>query len=134
MRHLIILFCLSGIAAVTFAQATHPNIIIVNMDDMCYGDTEPYGMRGIPTPNFNRLAKEGMRLTHFEVAQPVCSPSRAALLTGCYPHRLGISESALAPWDKRALDPSEETIASLLKKAGYATGMLGKWHLGSHPP
>jgi arylsulfatase len=115
-------------------RQVHPNIIIINMDDMGYGDTEPFGMTDIPTPNFNRLAKEGMRFTHFEDAQPVCSPSRAALLTGCYPNRVGISGSALAPWDRRALDPREETIASLLKQAGYTTGMLGKWHLGSHPP
>jgi arylsulfatase A-like enzyme/DUF1680 family protein len=112
----------------------HPNVIIINMDDMGYGDTEPYGMTDIATPNFNRLAREGMRFTHFEAAQPVCSPSRAALLTGCYPNRIGISGSALSPWDKRALNPSEETIASLVKMIGYKTAMLGKWHLGSHPP
>ena len=136
MRHFIALLCLIAVAVITTAQASHvrPNIILVNMDDMGYGDTEPYGMTGIPTPNFNRLAKEGMRLTHFEVAQPVCSPSRAALLTGCYPNRIGISGSALMPSDRRALNPAEETIASLLKKVGYTTAMLGRWHLGSHPP
>ena len=111
-----------------------PNIIIINMDDMGYGDTEPYGSTGYATPNFNRLAKEGMRFTHFYAAQAVCSPSRAALLTGCYPNRIGMSGGALMPWSTKALNTSEETIASLLKKAGYATGMLGKWHLGSKPP
>lgn len=100
---------------------------------MGYGDTEPYGMTGIATPNFNRLAKEGMRFTHFDVAQAVCSASRTALLTGCYPNRLGMA-GALSPWAKVALNPQEETIASLLKKNGYKTAMLGKWHLGSQPP
>lgn len=110
-----------------------PNIIIINMDDMGYGDTEPYGMTGISTPNFNRLAKEGMRFTHFNSAQAVCSASRSALLTGCYPNRIGM-QGALMPWSDKALNPQEETIASLLKKAGYETGMLGKWHLGARPP
>lgn len=114
-------------------KANRPNVIIINMDDMGYGDTEPYGMTGIPTPNFNRAAREGMRLTHFNAAQAVCSPSRAALLTGCYPNRLSLA-NALSPEAKIALNTSEETIASLLKKAGYKTGMLGKWHLGSKAP
>ncbi len=110
-----------------------PNIILINIDDMGYGDTEPYGSTGYATPNFNKLAKEGMRFTHFYAAQAVCSPSRAALLTGCYPNRLGLA-GALMPWSPKALNTSEETIASLLKKSGYSTGMLGKWHLGSKPP
>jgi arylsulfatase len=114
-------------------SAKQPNIIIINMDDMGYGDTEPYGMTGIPTPNFNRAAEEGMRFTHFNVAQAVCSPSRAALLTGCYPNRLGLHH-ALMPWSDIALNTSEETIASLLKRAEYQTAMFGKWHLGSQPP
>ncbi len=111
-----------------------PNVIIINMDDMGYGDTEPYGATGYSTPNFNKLAKEGMRFTHFYAAQAVCSPSRAALLTGCYPNRIGMSGGALMPWSTNALNPKEETIASLLKKAGYATAMFGKWHLGSVAP
>jgi len=111
-----------------------PNIIIINMDDMGYGDTEPYGATGYATPNFNRLAKEGMRFTHFYAAQAVCSPSRAGLLTGCYPNRIGMSGGALMPWSTKALSTAEETIASLLKKAGYSTAMLGKWHLGSKAP
>lgn len=110
-----------------------PNIIIINMDDMGYGDTEPYGMTGLATPNFNKMAQQGMRLTHFNVAQAVCSPSRAALLTGAYPNRVGLHH-ALMPWTDIALNPSEETIASLLKQNGYTTGMLGKWHLGAKSP
>ena len=115
-------------------QANKPNFIIINMDDMGYGDTEPYGATGYATPNFNRLAKEGMRFTHFYSAQAVCSPSRAALLTGCYPNRIGMSGGALMPWSTTALNTSEATIASLLKTAGYVTAILGKWHLGSKPP
>lgn len=114
--------------------ATGPNVIIINMDDMGYGDTEPYGLTGFTTPNFNRLAKEGLRFTQFYSAQAVCSPSRAALLTGCYPNRIGMSGGALMPWTKYALNPKEETIATLLKRAGYKTCMLGKWHLGSIAP
>jgi len=110
-----------------------PNVIIIFMDDMGYGDIEPYGMTGIPTPNFNRVAKEGTRFTHFSVGQPVCTASRAALLTGCYPNRIGMT-GALLPQSKEALNPKEETIASLLKQVGYTTAMLGKWHLGNRPP
>jgi arylsulfatase len=103
------------------------------MDDMGYGDTEPYGMTGIQTPNFNKLAQQGTRFTHFNAAQPVCTASRAGLLTGCYPSRVQMS-GALLPMDHFALNPSEETIASILKKVGYKTEMLGKWHLGNKPP
>lgn len=128
-----ILGCYSLNSIAQGKQPGGPNVILINIDDMGYGDVEPNGMTGIPTPNYNRLAKEGMRFTHFNSAQAVCSASRAALLTGCYPNRLGFS-GALSPWAKIALNPEEETIAALLKKKGYATAMLGKWHLGSKPP
>ena len=118
----------------THAQHVNkPNVVIIYMDDMGYGDIEPFGMTGIPTPNFNKLAKEGMRLTHFNAGQPVCTASRAALLTGTYPNRLGIS-GAILPESKLALNPKEVTIASMLKGIGYATVMYGKWHLGNKPP
>ena len=135
MKYLATIFCtlFVGISLAQSPKTSKPNIIIVNIDDMGYGDTEPYGMTGIATPNFNKLAQEGMRLTHFNVAQAVCSPSRAALLTGAYPNRLGLHH-ALMPWANIALNPNEETIASLLKGNGYTTGMLGKWHLGSKVP
>lgn len=110
-----------------------PNVIIILFDDMGYGDIEPYGMTGISTPNFNNIAKEGTRFTHFNAAQPVCSPSRAALLTGSYPNRIGIA-GAILPESQMALGLSEETIASMLKKVGYQTGMIGKWHLGNNAP
>lgn len=130
VHYLFIFFLLLTINSV----AQKPNIILINMDDMGYGDTEPYGSTGYATPNFNRLAKEGMRFTHFYAAQAVCSPSRAALLTGCYPNRIGMSGGALMPWSTKALNNKEETIASLLKKAGYTTAMFGKWHLGATAP
>ena len=136
MKQFILFFAAHLFVVPASAQKStdRPNVIIINMDDMGYGDTEPYGATGYTTPNFNRLANEGMRFTHFHAAQAVCSPSRAALLTGCYPSRIGMGGGALMPWHKKALNPAEETIASLLKKSGYRTGMLGKWHLGGKPP
>jgi arylsulfatase A-like enzyme len=110
-----------------------PNVIIIFMDDMGYGDPECYNGLGYHTPHINQLAAEGMRFTNFYAAQAVCSASRAALLTGCYPNRLGI-HGALMPWDKTALNPKEVTIASMLKGVGYHTGMIGKWHLGAKAP
>ncbi len=134
MKQLFFSLLLSCLVFGAFAQKTQkPNVIIILMDDMGYGDTEPYGMTEIPTPNFNRLAREGTRFTHFNAGQPVCTASRAALLTGCYPNRVGMS-GALLPGSKIALNPQEETIASLLKNNGYVTAMLGKWHLGNKPP
>jgi len=110
-----------------------PNVLIIFMDDMGYGDPDCYAGIGYNTPNIDRLAAEGMRYTNFYAAQAVCSASRAAILTGCYPNRVGI-HNALMPWSKIALNPDEETIASSLKKAGYHTGMVGKWHLGAREP
>lgn len=115
-----------------FAQNGHPskpNIIIIFMDDMGYGDTGPYGASVYQTPNINRLAAEGMRFTHFYSAQPICTASRAGIMTGCYPNRIGLF-GAIFPGAKIGISDKEETIASMLKKQGYATGMVGKWHLG----
>jgi arylsulfatase len=122
-----------ALAQKKYQQADRPNIILINMDDMGYGDTEPYGMTGIPTPHFNQMAQEGTRFTHFNAGQPVSTASRAALLTGCYPTRVGMT-GALLPWDRHALNPEEETIASVLKRAGYDTALFGKWHLGNKAP
>ncbi|SMO43551.1 sulfatase family protein [Solitalea koreensis] len=110
-----------------------PNVILILMDDMGYGDLECYGGFPYHTPNINKLAAEGMRFTNFYVAQATCSASRSAILTGCYPNRIGI-DGALSPISEIALNPDEQTIASLLKDKGYKTGMLGKWHLGQRPP
>jgi arylsulfatase A len=108
-----------------------PNIVIIFTDDQGYGDVGCFGAKGFTTPNLDRMAREGRRFTNFHVAQPVCSASRTALLTGCYPNRLGI-HGALGPKDAVGIADSEVTLAQLLKSRGYATGMAGKWHLGHH--
>jgi arylsulfatase A-like enzyme len=109
-----------------------PNIVLIYADDMGYGDAGCYGARGWTTPNLDRLAKEGVRFTDFYVAQAVCSASRAALLTGCYPNRVGIF-GALGPTSKVGISDREQTIAQVLKPRGYATAIYGKWHLGYQP-
>jgi arylsulfatase len=106
-----------------------PNIVIIFIDDEGYGDVGCYGATGFETPNLDRLASEGMRFTNFYSAQPVCSASRAGLLTGCYPNRIGFS-GALFPQDTTGINPAEWTIAEMLKEQGYATACVGKWHLG----
>lgn len=132
IKHIIV--CVAFLCSSLLLSGQKPaNVIIIFMDDMGYGDPACYNGMQYQTPNIDRLAAEGMRFTNFYTAQAVCSASRAALLTGCYPNRIGIS-GALAPWAKIALNPKEETIASTLKKSGYHTGMVGKWHLGSKAP
>ncbi len=106
-----------------------PNVVIVFTDDLGYGDVGVQGAQGYATPNIDRLAAEGIRLTDFYVAQPVCSASRAALLTGCYPNRIGI-HGALGPGSKSGISDHETTLAELLHGRGYATAIYGKWHLG----
>jgi len=106
-----------------------PNFVLIFIDDMGYGDASCFGATGYTTPNIDKLAAGGMRFTNFYSAQPVCSASRAALLTGCYPNRIGVS-GALFPNAKVGINPSETTIAEMLKQKGYATAIFGKWHLG----
>ena len=108
-----------------------PNIVYIFADDLGYGDLSCYGAKDINTPNIDQIAKEGIKFTEFYSASSVCSPSRAALLTGRYPQRMGIntvffSESFTGIPDK------EITIPEILKEKGYATGIVGKWHLGHH--
>ena len=114
-----------------------PNFVIIFIDDMGYGDIEPFGSKINKTPNLNKMAEEGMKFTSFYVASPVCTPSRASLMTGCYPQRVGLQTGSghivLFPGDHHGLNPSEITIAELLKGGGYATGCFGKWHLGDQP-
>jgi arylsulfatase A-like enzyme len=106
-----------------------PNIVLIFMDDLGYGDLSCYGALSYQTPNLDRLAAEGVRFTNFLTAQAVCSASRAALLTGCYPNRIGFS-GALMPTSKVGIADSETTLAEVLKEKGYKTGIFGKWHLG----
>lgn len=123
------------ILSVSFVPAkdTPPNVVIIFMDDMGYGDPVCYGGGPYRTPHLDGLAAQGMRFTHFYAAQAVCSASRAGLLTGCYPNRIGI-HGALSPRSPFALHNNEETIAELLKARGYSTAAVGKWHLGSTEP
>lgn len=111
---------------------TPPNIVLIYADDLGYGDLGSYGAQGYQTPNLDRMAAEGIRLTSFYVATAVCSASRAALLTGAYPHRIGI-RGALDHKARFGLNPDEKTIAEVLKERGYATAIFGKWHLGHYP-
>ena len=109
-----------------------PNFVIVFIDDMGYSDIGPFGAKGIETPNLDRMAAEGMKFTDFQVSSAVCSASRAALLTGCYHTRVGIT-GAIMPNRKIGLHPDEMTLAELCKQKGYATACFGKWHLGHLP-
>jgi len=113
-------------------QNNRPNIIIINTDDQGYTDLGKYGAKGFTTPFIDKMADEGITFTNFHVAESVCSVSRAALLTGCYPVRLGL-RNALVPKQPIGLNPEETTIAELLKPLGYKTAIFGKWHLGDHP-
>ena len=120
------------------AQDSLPNLIIIFADDLGYGDLRCYGNPVIRTPNLDRMAKEGMRFTHFYVAASVCTPSRAGLLTGRYPVRTGLVEGiipgrVLFPDSKTGLPDDEVTIAEVLKQKNYATMAIGKWHLGHLP-
>ncbi len=106
-----------------------PNIVLIFMDDMGYADIGAYGATGYKTPNLDKLAAQGMRFTNFYSAQPICTASRAAIMTGCYPNRVGLT-GALQPNSKVGLNKDEETVAELLKKQNYKTSIIGKWHLG----
>jgi arylsulfatase len=119
-------------AAQPAATPRPPNVVVVFTDDQGYGDVGCYGARGYATPNLDRLAKEGVRFTDFYVSQPVCSASRASLLTGCYANRLGI-HGALGPNARHGLHADETTLAEVCRSKGYATCAVGKWHLGHHP-
>ncbi len=120
-----------GSAAAAAAPARPPNVIVIYADDLGYGDLACYGSR-LSTPNLNRMAAEGARFTQFYSANPVCSPSRAALLTGRYPTRAGVPR-VLFPSDTTGLPDSEVTLAQALKPRGYRTMCVGKWHLGHLP-
>ncbi|MEN8115518.1 MAG: sulfatase [Bacteroidota bacterium] len=130
----ILLFTASCSPTKTDQKSTNnhpPNFVIVFIDDMGYGDIGTQGATGWTTPNLDQMAAQGMRFTNFYSAQPVCSASRAGLLTGCYPNRIGIS-GALFPYHEIGINPEETTIAEMLKENNYATAIFGKWHLGHH--
>lgn len=108
-----------------------PNVVIIFTDDQGYGDIGVNGAEGFETPNLDRMAKEGRHFTRWYAAQAVCSASRTALLTGCYPNRVGI-HGALGPGSRTGINPDETTLAEIFQSKGYATAAFGKWHLGDH--
>lgn len=116
-----------------------PNIVVINVDNLGYGDLGCYGSQLHRTPHIDQLAESGMRLTSYYSTSGVCTPSRASLLTGCYPRRVnlhvgGSGNCVLRPVDPKGLHPDELTLATLLRREGYATACVGKWHLGDQPP
>jgi arylsulfatase A len=115
------------------AQTTKPNIILIYADDLGYADVGCYGAKGFTTPNLDKMAKEGTRFTSFYTGCSVCSGSRAALMTGRHYQRTGVVP-VMFPATKVGLNPNEITIATLLRRLGYFTGIIGKWHLGHLPP
>ena len=140
MKKLTFLFAVCILLFLKYSQANNPaqkqlsatpNVVLIFIDDMGYGDLACFGATQYATPNLDQMAAKGMRFTNFYAAQAVCSASRAGLMTGCYPNRVGIS-GALMPNAKIGLNPKEETIADVLKKKGYKTAAIGKWHLGHH--
>ncbi|TWT91203.1 Arylsulfatase [Neorhodopirellula pilleata] len=125
--------------ACVFANAADrpPNFVIIFTDDQGYGDLSCFGGKHVSTPRIDQMAAEGSRLTSFYVVAPVCTPSRAGLMTGCYPKRIdmamGSNFGVLLAGDPKGLNPDEITIAEVLKTVGYRTGIFGKWHLGDQP-
>jgi arylsulfatase A len=135
------LACLFSLILASTANAgavERPNFILILCDNLGYGDVGCYGSKLHRTPHVDRLAAEGMKLTAFYSTSGVCTPSRASLMTGCYPRRVGMHKDArggavLQPVEPIGLHPDEVTIAEVLKSAGYVTGLIGKWHLGDQP-
>lgn len=132
MRRLLLCGALLSLLAPFIGAIEKPNIILIFCDDMGYADIGPFGANGYETPRLDRMAKEGRRFTDFHVGIAVCSPSRAALMTGCYPVRVAVPGN-FNPRSKTGLNPNEVTIAEIVKQSGYATAMYGKWHLGHKP-
>ncbi len=136
---LLLVFILElGIQCTPAFCQSKPNVILISMDDMGYGDLGCYGAKKQKTPTLDRLAKDGIRFTDFYSTSGVCTPSRASLMTGCYPRRLNMhvdenGKWVLFPIARKGLNPDEVTIAEVLKGQGYATACIGKWHLGDQP-
>ena len=128
----LLLLPLAALTATELPKTSRPNIVVVLTDDQGYADVGKFGAEGFTTPNLDRMADEGAVFRNFHVSQPVCSASRCSLMTGCYPNRVGIP-SAIPPNSTIGISDKEVTLAQLLKSRGYATGIFGKWHLGSAP-
>ncbi|MDH4238441.1 MAG: sulfatase-like hydrolase/transferase, partial [Phycisphaerae bacterium] len=125
--------CVNSTGQVSGSESVDkPNFVIIFMDDQGYADVGCFGAKGLETPNLDRMAAEGVRFTDFYAAAASCTPSRTALMTGCYPQRVGMPH-VLGPNAKIGINSEEKTIAEILKPRGYATACYGKWHLGHHP-
>ena len=122
---------LSAAAPALRGQTAKPNFVVIFLDDSGWSDFRPFGKPSYPTPNVERLAKQGCAYHNFYVPQAICSASRAALMTGCYPGRTKVFGAH--PPRARGLDPKFMTMGEVLKRAGYRTGVFGKWHLGDEP-
>ena len=132
MKHY--LFCILSILVMSCnipKENIQTNFVIIFMDDLGYGDIENSGAVNYKTPNINMMVNRGMLFTNFYSPQAVCSASRAGLLTGTYPNRIGIS-GALMPYSNHGIHEDEKTIAEILKEKNYATGIFWKWHLGNN--
>jgi arylsulfatase A-like enzyme len=132
VKFLLLTICIIFTGCTTDSKERPPNVIFILTDDQGYADLGIYGAQDIQTPNLDRLANEGAYFTSYYATQPVCSASRASILTGCYPDRIGI-HNAYSPGSKVGLNPEETTLAELLQEKGYKTGIFGKWHLGDAP-
>mgnify|MGYP001235112285 CR=1 FL=1 len=135
----IFLMALFHLAKGQKKNSSTPNFILISCDNLGYGDIGPFGSEINRTPNLDKMAKEGRRFTHFYSTSGVCTPSRASLMTGCYAQRIGLAWNerdgqVLRPVSPYGLNPGEITVAEILKDAGYATGLIGKWHLGDQLP
>ncbi len=128
---LFLTLALTLLAVLILPASGKPNFVLILCDDLGYGDIGPFGSKLNRTPNLDRMAREGMRLTSF-YANPVCTPSRAQFMTGCYAKRVSLA-NVLFPVSPTGLSTNEHTVAKLLKKEGYATMCIGKWHLGDQP-
>ncbi|MFC2081022.1 sulfatase-like hydrolase/transferase [Bacteroidota bacterium] len=131
----LLVLCLSFLAMQKgHSSETPPNIVFIFVDDQGYYDLSCYGAEEVKTTQIDKLAEEGIRFTDYYAAAPICSPSRAGLLTGCYPRRVGNAIWVHRPDSDFGLDPEELTIAELLQQNGYSTACIGKWHLGTKEP
>lgn len=133
MKNKLLLVTAAGCVAMGASAAGYTNFIVINLDDVGYGDFSCNGAYGYTTPNIDQLSAQGVRFTHFLAGQPISGASRAGLLTGCYPNRIGFA-GAPGPDSNTGIAAEEETIGEVLKKKNYATAIFGKWHLGHHKP